>query len=144
MTRLVRTSSIWPTQIERVFSDLMNPRLNWPASVHDTINRAAPVDIHEGDNAYTIRMDLPGVKKENLGISLEDGRLSIRGERRSEENGQLGRCTCQERFNGVIERSFTLGRQIDSEKIEAKLTDGVLELTLPKRPEVTPKEIPIK
>jgi HSP20 family protein len=139
----MRQNGYWPTLLENTLNSYFTPTTAWPAYSGETRAQLAPVDVLEGDAAYTIRVDLPGIKREDIHISLENGRLTITGERKTETVDKTGRCACNERFTGTVERSFKLGKLVDGDKIQATLTDGVLELTLPKRPEVAPKEIPV-
>ncbi len=106
---------------------------------------APSVDIEEDKDKYLIRADLPGVKKENIDVKLENGVLSIRGEKRSEsETGEGTRNHRTERFYGSFARSFTLPDSVQSDAVEAHYKDGVLSLTVPKAEEAKPKAIDIK
>ncbi len=106
---------------------------------------APSVDIEEDKDKYLIRADLPGVKKENIDVKLENGVLSIRGEKRSEsETGEGTRNHRKERFYGTFARSFTLPDSVQSDAVEAHYKDGVLSLTVPKAEEAKPKAIDIK
>jgi len=93
-----------------------------------------PVDIVEQEHAYIATLDLPGVKKEEIEISLEGGLLTISGERKLEhQSGEEGTAYRRiERSYGAFSRSFTLPQGVDFSKVEATFTDGVLKLTLPK------------
>ncbi len=106
---------------------------------------APSVDIEEDKDKYLIRADLPGVKKENIDVKLENGVLSIRGEKRSEsETGEGTRNHRKERFYGTFARSFTLPDSVQSDAVEAHYKDGVLSLTVPKAEEAKPKASDIK
>ncbi len=106
---------------------------------------APSVDIEEDKDKYLIRADLPGVEKENIDVKLENGVLSIRGEKRSEsETGEGTRNHRKERFYGTFARSFTLPDSVQSDAVEAHYKDGVLSLTVPKAEEAKPKAIDIK
>jgi len=103
------------------------------------------IDIKERENEYLVTADMPGVKKENVDVQIENGVLTVTGEvNRAEDEKEGERVIRQERFYGRYVRSLRLGRQIDTDKIEASLTDGVLNLVLPKAEEVKPKKIAIK
>lgn len=93
------------------------------------------VDVVEDDQKFELYADLPGVKQEDLDIQVDKDVLTIRGERKLEKKG--------ERSSGAFSRSFTLPKHVDVEKIAASLKDGVLTLTLPKRPEAQPRQIKI-
>jgi HSP20 family protein len=93
------------------------------------------VDVAEDDQKFELYADLPGVKQEDLDIQVEKDVLTIRGERKLERRG--------ERVAGAFSRAFTLPKHVDVEKIAASLKDGVLTLTLPKRPEAQPRQIKV-
>lgn len=103
-----------------------------------------PIDIRETDVAFVCTADLPGLTKKDIEITVEDGVLSISGERTLEnednEDSQMRRI---ERSYGAFRRSFTLPRGIDQEKVEAKFKDGVLTLTLPKAEAAKPRKITV-
>lgn len=103
------------------------------------------IDIRERENDYLVSADMPGVKKENIDVQIENGVLTVTGEVEQAEDEKDGeRLIRQERFYGKYVRSLRLGRQINTGKIEASLKDGVLHLTLPKAEEVKPKKVAIK
>lgn len=90
-------------------------------------------DISEKDGAYIVQSDLPGVKKEDIDVSIEDGVLTVKAERKYESSDEeKGSYIRRERAYGSFERSFDIS-QIDEEKIDAEFNDGVLTLTLPKK-----------
>ena len=106
---------------------------------------APTVDIEEDADKYLIRADLPGVDKDNIEGKLENGVLSIRGEKRSQsETGEGTRHHRRERFYGTFARSFTLPEAVRSDAIDASYKDGVLSLNIPKAEEAKPKAIDIK
>lgn len=125
---------------DRVFEGFFRP-LRWveEAKAEDLV---PALDIHERDNEYVVRTDLPGVKKEDIEVSLENGVLTIAaaaGEQKDEkENGRVIR---RERHYGRYVRSLRLGTQVDAAKLKAGYKDGVLELILPKAEEVKPRKI---
>ncbi len=102
------------------------------------------VDIHETDNEYVVKADLPGLKKEDIQIDLKDSTLTLKGEKRFEEKVSKDNYIRTERAYGTFVRSFTLPHNVDSEKIKASYKDGVLELTLPKKEEAKPKQIKVE
>ncbi len=102
------------------------------------------IDLHENDNSYTVKAEIPGVKKEDIDVTVQDGVLTINAESRYEhEDKQDGRVIRQERRFGKYVRSIRLGKDIDEEKVKANYKDGVLELELPKVEEVKPKKISV-
>lgn len=105
----------------------------------------ARMDVSEGANAYTVKAELPGVKREDIRVVIERNQVTISGEVKEEKEDKRGEeVLAQERYYGKITRSFTLGHEIDQTKAEAKYTDGVLQLTLPKRAPSGGKEISIQ
>ncbi|MFC1665611.1 Hsp20/alpha crystallin family protein [Pseudomonadota bacterium] len=102
------------------------------------------VDVKEDDDGYTVKADLPGVKKEDIDVSLQDGLLTINAETKMEkEDKEKGRVIRQERRYGKFVRSMRLGTGINEAKVKASYKDGVLELKLPKSEEVKPKKISV-
>ncbi len=100
-------------------------------------------DVTETKDAYLFRADLPGVKEQDLEISLTGTRLSISGHREQERHEQGDTFYASERSYGSFTRSFTLPEGVDGENVAAELKSGVLTLTVPKKPEVQPKKIAI-
>ena len=105
---------------------------------------APSVDIDEQDDKYLIKADLPGVDKKDIDVKLENGMLSIRGEKHTETETGKGKRHRTERFHGTFARSFTLPESVDAEKVDAKYKDGVLTLVIPKMEQARPKSIDIK
>lgn len=102
------------------------------------------MDVKEADGKYLVNADIPGVKKDDIHVSIEGNRVSIRAEVRQEkEAGQGERMICCERSYGMASRSFSLADEVDQSKVQAKYADGVLELTLPKKNGVPRQEIPV-
>jgi HSP20 family protein len=106
---------------------------------------APSVDIEEADDAYTIKADLPGVDKKDIDVKMENGMLSIRGEKHAEtESGNGSKRHRTERFHGSFARSFMLPDSVEADKIDAAYKDGVLMLVIPKATQARPKSIDIK
>jgi HSP20 family protein len=106
---------------------------------------APSVDIEEDAERYLITADLPGVDKENIDVKLDNGMLSIRGEKRTEtETDKGGKHHRRERFHGTFARSFTLPDSIDADKVDATYKDGVLTLAIPKVETAKSRSIDIK
>lgn len=100
-------------------------------------------DVEENDANYLLKVDLPGVKKEDLKISYAEGQLSISGERKQEKVTKDSKVHRVERAYGKYYRSFNLPAKIKEDKINAEFKDGQLTITIPKAEEVKPKEIEI-
>jgi HSP20 family protein len=102
------------------------------------------VDIYEDNDAITVRAELAGVKPEDVSISVENNLLTLSGERRlerKEEREGYHRIECE---YGSFTRSFVLPESVNADEVEADMTEGILTLRIPKKPEVHPKRIPVK
>lgn len=102
------------------------------------------VDIHEEDKQFVVRADLPGVTPKDIEITAEKGVLSLRGSRNFEQKTDDGLYSRVERVSGKFARSFTLPENVETDKINAKFKDGVLELTIPKIAKPEPRRIEIQ
>ena len=92
------------------------------------------VDVKEDDKSYTVRADVPGVKKEDIQVDVEGNLVSLRAETRQEKEEKKGeKVIYSERSYGMVSRSFTLPTEVDSKGAKAEYKDGVLNLTLPKK-----------
>lgn len=101
------------------------------------------VDVAESENEVRVMVDLPGVRKEDVNITLENGTLTISGERKVEEEKRDENVHFAERVYGHFSRSFTVQETLNTDKIEAKFKDGVLTIHLPKVEQAKPKKIEI-
>jgi HSP20 family protein len=101
-------------------------------------------DISENKDQYILKMDLPGVSKDNLKLSFHDGELIISGERQQEKEDKDSKYHRIERTYGKYYRSFTLPQTIQADRINAEFKDGQLTITVPKSEEAKPKELEIK
>ena len=92
------------------------------------------IDVTENDKGYTVKADIPGVKKEDINVQVEGNVVRIDAETRSEKEtrGNGDKVLRSERYYGTISRSFSLAQDVDSAKVQAKYADGVLTLELPK------------
>jgi HSP20 family protein len=91
------------------------------------------VDLKETDKAYKVRAELPGVKKEDIDISIDGNIVTLRAEVKREKDEKDERMVRSERYYGAMSRSFSLDHDVDEKSAEAKYSDGILELTLPKK-----------
>jgi HSP20 family protein len=103
-----------------------------------------PVDIEETEAEFLVKADLPDVKKEEIKIHVQDGVLTIEGERRHEKEEKGRRFHKIEREYGRFVRRFALPTEVDGEKVRAEFKDGVLNVALPKAPAAKPKMIDVK
>lgn len=103
------------------------------------------MDVKEDDNAYTVHADIPGVKKDDIHVSIEGNQVSISAETKMEKEEKKGEKVLRsERYVGKVARSFTLAHEVDEAKSQAKYNDGVLELTLPKKAASSAKKLAIQ
>jgi HSP20 family protein len=101
-------------------------------------------DIYETKDAYVFKVELPGFKKEDLTVEFSNDTLTLRGERKQEEETKNENVHRLERSYGMFERSFTIPKNVDAKKIDAALKDGVLVLSVPKVEEAKTKAIPVQ
>jgi len=142
MSMLIRRNrNLWPA----TFTDNLLEDFFWPDRSRLNTSKvfSAAVDVVEGEKDFQLKVDLPGVKKEDVDISVKEGILTITAERKEDTISENSRYTRSERRYGSFSRSFSLGDNIDSDKIMANLSDGVLEVSLPRKEEVAPKSIEI-
>jgi HSP20 family molecular chaperone IbpA len=92
-------------------------------------------DVHETDEDFEIETDLPGFKKDQINVNLEDGYLTISAskDQETEKKGRKGKIIRQERYCGSMQRSFYVGDAVKTEDVKAKFEDGVLRLSIPKK-----------
>ena len=119
---------------------MMHPMLRGGLEMEPQIK----MDVKESDGKYLINADIPGVKKDDIHVSVEGNRVLISAETKQEKEVKEGeRVIRSERSYGMTSRSFSLADEVDQSKIQAKYTDGVLELILPKLHGTARKEISI-
>jgi HSP20 family protein len=104
---------------------------------------APRVDIREQADRFVILADIPGVDPKDIEVSMDKGILSIKGERATEKKQETERYTRVERSHGLFYRRFALPDSADAEGIKASGKHGVLEISIPKRPESTPRRIEV-
>jgi HSP20 family protein len=102
-----------------------------------------PVDIYEDENSLSLRLEIPGMKQDELDIRLENHTLTVRGERKFEKEEKEENFHRIERRYGSFSRSFTLPNTVDTDKVNADYKDGILSIELAKRAETKPKQIKI-
>jgi HSP20 family protein len=131
----------------------MNPMLAHALGLHTqqqgsgratTTAWAPALDISERKDAYLVTVELPGIKPEDLDITMEDGLLTIQGERQFTQESSEQQFHRVERRYGAFRRSITLPAQVQAEQIEASFEDGVLQIMVPKMEEAKPKRIQVR
>ncbi len=117
------------------------PRMERPSVEHKLYGtdsaRVMKTDVHELDNGYELDVDLPGFKKEDISISLENGYMAISATKavNNDEKDEKGKLIRKERYSGSMQRSFYIGEDIQEDDIKAKFEDGVLKISVPKEDE---------
>ena len=108
--------------------------------------RLMKTDVRETDKSFEVSVDLPGIKKEDIELSLRDGYLTISADKGMEKSTEdkKGRLIRKERYTGAMERSFFVGEDLTEEDITAKFDNGVLKLSIPKKEEKKPEHKAIK
>jgi HSP20 family protein len=134
-----RNISTLQEQVNRLFE--RNSSAN---TEYATLTAWAPsVDVYETENELVIKADLPAVVEKDLDVRIENNMLTIRGERKFEQNVKEENYLRMERSYGSFSRSFSLPNTVDTQAIKAQYTDGVLTVTLPRRAESKPKQVKI-
>ena len=103
------------------------------------------VDVEENDKAYVVKAEVPGVKKEDIDVRIDGNVVTISAEsKREKEVKEKGKVIRSERYYGSMLRSFSLGNDVNDAEATAKYTDGILELTLPKKETTAAKKLAVK
>jgi HSP20 family protein len=135
-------SRIWPetTQLfDEFFNDL--PLAGWNAWHREDWTPA--VDILEKEGNLILRAEVPGMNQKDIDLKLEGNVLTMKGERKMSDEEKNGSYRRVESYYGSFTRSFTLPETVDRDKIRADYKDGVLTITIPQKPEIKPREIPV-
>jgi len=130
-----------------VLNDLVNGFFVRPVSALEPgeTARRLKIDVSEKDTDYRVLAEIPGVKKDEIQVDIEGDVVTISAETRAEKDVKEGeRVIHSERYYGKLSRSFRLGQEVDQTKASAKYTDGVLELTLPKKAAANAKRLTIQ
>jgi HSP20 family protein len=101
------------------------------------------LDLYDNKENFVVKVELPGMKKEEIDISIHDGVLTVSGERKVEHEKGEGQSFRTERYFGKFQRSITLPTAIDPNNVKASYKDGVLTVTLPKHEEAKPRQIQV-
>ena len=121
-------------RIENLFPDMLR-RWARPLQLIDEAELPADIrlDINENDKEYLVTAEIPGARKEDVRVSIDGSYVSISAEIRKDEEKKQGRSIVRETYRGSMSRGFSLASEVDDKTAVAKLEDGVLHLTLPKR-----------
>lgn len=117
---------------------------SWPSRDSGLFSGWSPaLDVFDDKDNFVVKVELPGMKKEDINLSLHDGVLTISGERKFERENKEGETFRSERYFGKFQRSVTLPAAVDSNKVTASYKDGVLSVELAKAEEAKPKQIAV-
>ena len=133
-------------EVERRFEDIFGrPFLPaaWRRLRMEERGWAPAIEVFDKEDKYVVKAELPGMKEEDIDVSVVGDTLTIKGERKAESEVKEEDYYCCERSYGSFFRSIALPPNVDTKKIEASFEDGVLEVSLPKAPEVKPKKIAV-
>ncbi len=129
-------------EMDRLFGSFVG---GTPASMAVAEGVWAPaVDVCETKDGFLVKAELPGMKQEDIQITIVENTLTLKGERRQENEVKDGGYTRIERAYGTFQRALALPSVVDASKVRAKYKDGVLEIELPKKEEAKPKEIKVQ
>ena len=140
MTPARTQRNLLPT-FNQFMEDFFNDDLSeWRRNNYSSTNTTVPkVNVKEDEEAFSIEMAAPGMKKDDFQVKLHNNLLTISSESKHEDEAEAGKYTRREYAYHAFQRSFTLPNSADGEKIEAKYEDGVLKLSIPKKEEAKPK-----
>lgn len=141
MSNLRPTSPAFPESFEGALRRFFSPSLMdvEPESLQMRI------DVSEKPEAYLVKADIPGVKKEDIQVRVDGNRVQIDAEVHHEKERREGeKLLRSERYYGSVSRAFTLAQDVDASRVQARYTDGVLSLELPKKPEANGKTISVQ
>ena len=137
-----RHLSLLRDEIDRLFDSPLNALTN---KSQEFLNGWLPsLDLYEDRDHLVLKAELPGMKKEDIDISLHGDVLTFSGERKEEEVFEKAEAYRSERFLGKFHRTLTLPVPVDASKVQASYQDGILTVTLPKAEEAKPKQIEVK
>ncbi|MBW2107805.1 MAG: Hsp20/alpha crystallin family protein [Deltaproteobacteria bacterium] len=134
----------WLSSPQRDFFDRFFGDLELPSLFTEEARFAPAFDVSETDNEIIVKADLPGMEEKNIDISLSDGLLTIKGEKRQEKEEDNEVYHTVERRYGAFTRTMHLPADVDANKVDATYKDGVLKVTLAKSETSKPKKIEIK
>jgi len=139
-----RTWDPWRTMRAMMGWDPFREMAAMPSFEERGITFNAPFDIKETKDAYLFKADLPGIKEKDLEVTMTGNRLDVSGKREEEKEEKSDRYYSYERNYGSFSRSFTLPEGAEVDKLRASLDQGVLTITVPKKPDVQAKKIAVK
>jgi HSP20 family protein len=146
ITRWTPETDLVRNRLDRLFNQMLQDAWGTPLQTEGVANRTwtPAVDIKETEEALHFAVELPGMTKENIEITVENNILTIAGERKFEKETKGEEYHRLERTYGTFSRSFTLPTGVRTDKVEANFDHGVLRLDLPKQEGAKPRKITIK
>ena len=148
MNTLTPFRALFPTAGDNLFARLDAPMdrlwrrfLQMESLNNDSFSPAA--NVIEKADSYVVKVELPGIPRDSIHVTLQDNILTIRGEKKEEKTSDTDACRCQEVSYGTFERSMSLPNAAEQD-VDAQLHAGVLTITVKKRKEARSKEIPVK
>lgn len=131
--------------VDDAFDDLFRSFWMRPMRMEGLPETQIRMDVKEDDNAYIVHAEMPGVKKDDIHVSIDGGQVAISAEVKEERDVKEGEKVLRsERYYGKVSRAFTLDRDVDESAAQAKYHDGVLELTLPKKAASSSRQLVIQ
>ncbi|MBD3275656.1 MAG: Hsp20 family protein [Candidatus Marinimicrobia bacterium] len=138
-----RMNNVW-NEFDRMFNTLTSDAQNGANELSNVGTWSPALDIVERDKEYVVTAELPGIKEEDVNISLKDNVLTIRGEKKSEHTADSENCYYNERTYGEFQRMIRLDSDIENKNVEASYENGILAVHLPKSKENLNREIKVK
>ncbi|MCK6481363.1 MAG: Hsp20/alpha crystallin family protein [Planctomycetes bacterium] len=129
----------WGEDLDQFFNDFWRTGASAEASL-----LSPAIDVAENEGALTVSAELPGLERKDIDLTVKDGVLMLRGEKRMEEESRDRKYHRIERRYGSFYRALALPDTVDADRVDAAFRNGVLTVTLPKRPESKPRNISIK
>jgi HSP20 family protein len=139
-----RELDLFPDRMRRMFDPTLGETFFKTPLWAEAEEWMPAVELVEEDGEYVLSAELPGMSKKDVDIFVDDNVLTLKGEKKTERKEEEGRSFIHERRYGAFERSFTLPRNVDPEKIKAEFHDGIVEVHLPRGEESKARQIAIK
>ncbi len=131
--------------LDNALDDLMRGFFVRPVNFEPAVPAQLRIDVSEDDKSYSVRAEIPGVKKEDINVAVDGNEVEISAEVKNEQETKNGsKLLRSERYYGRVGRAFTLDQDIDETATHARYADGILELTLPKKASAAVKRITIQ
>lgn len=135
-------SDMFPTNFNRLVNQFFDENVS-EMSPNQAFFRPS-TEIKENDDSFNLNISVPGIKKNEIKIELNNGVLEVSGERKTEKTEESDKFHLSEISYGKFSRRFQLPDNVNHEKIDAKVEDGILRLSIPKLDEVKPRQIDVK